>query len=523
VGLVFLFEVLMRGMRSYFLDVAARRSEQALSAVICEKLLGLKMAARPPSVGSFANQVSDFDRLRDFITAASMTTIIDLPFMVMFLLLIYWIAGPLVMVPAIAIPIVLIYSLFIQIPTRRAVRDAMSAASRKHAALVESIAGLEALKILGGESIQQRRWERITDEHSSAGMRARQLTGSSSLFSNFLRHLAWLGTAVGGVYLVFEGELSQGGLIAVMILSMRAMGPLGQVTGLAMRYNQAAVALKMLTRLSNLPQDRPEGRSYVHHDRLNGEIEFSGVSFTYPDQQRAALESIDFKIAIGERVGVIGPIGSGKTTLGKLVLGLYEPQSGAVRVDGYDLRQFDPAILRRNIGCSSQDVFLFQGTLRENVAMGAPWAEDDAILKAAEMAQVSDFASHHPEGFDMQVGERGDLLSGGQRQAVALARALLLDPPILLLDEPTSSMDNATEASIKTALRDYVEGRTLLVITHRASLLDLVTRLVVLDQGRLVADGPKDKILEALQQGRLHTSRKARARKVTIQKGSFPK
>jgi ATP-binding cassette subfamily C protein LapB len=381
----------------------------------------------------------------------------------------------------------------------------MQASSRKHATLVESLSGLESLKILGGESLQQRRWERITDELSAAGMRARQLSGTTTLFANFLRQAAWLGVAVGGVYLLFQGELTQGGLIACLILTMRAMGPLTQITGLAVRYNQAAIALRSLTSLTGQPQDRPEGRSYVHHDRLRGAIEFADVTFAYPDTHQAALEHVDLHVAAGERIGIIGPIGSGKTTLSKLMLGLYEPNKGAVRVDSYDLRQFDPAVLRRNIGCASQDVFLFQGTLRDNLAMGAPWADDEAIMNASEVAQVAEFASRHPEGYDMQVGERGERLSGGQRQTVALARALLLDPPILLLDEPTSSMDNATEVRLKEALRNYIPGRTLLIITHRASLLDLVERLVVLDRGRVVADGPRDEILEALRQGRLRS------------------
>jgi ATP-binding cassette subfamily C protein LapB len=434
-----------------------------------------------------------------------MTTIIDLPFMFLFLLLIYWIAGPLVAIPAAAVPLVLVYGLLIQVPTRRAVNAVMEASGRKHATLVESLTGLESLKILGGESLQQRRWERITDELSASSMRARQLSGTTTLFANFLRQAAWLGVAFGGVYLVFEGELTQGGLIASLILTMRAMGPLTQITSLAVRYNQAAIALRSLTHLTGLPQDRPEGRGYVHHDRLSGAIEFADVTFAYPHTQQSAVQHIDLKITAGERVGIIGPIGSGKTTLGKLLLGLYEADDGAVQVDGYDLRQFDPAVLRRNIGCASQDVFLFQGSLRENLAMGAPWADDEAILHAAEVAQVAEFASRHPEGYDMQVGERGERLSGGQRQTVALARALLLDPPVLLLDEPTSSMDNATEGRLKEALKGYVPGRTLLIITHRASLLELVERLVVLDRGRVVADGPRDEILEALRQGRLRS------------------
>jgi ATP-binding cassette subfamily C protein LapB len=379
--------------------------------------------------------------------------------------------------------------------------------------LVESLAGLEAVRVLGGESIQQRRWEHLTESMSKAGMRARQLSGSSTQFANLLRHAAWLAMAVGGVYMLIQGELTQGGLIliAVLILTMRAVSPMAQVAGLASRFNQAMLALKRLNQLMALPQDRPEGRSYVHRERLEGMFEFSDVAFTYPHQDQPAIEGIDFKIMPGERVGIIGPIGSGKTTLGKLMLGLYEASHGTLRVDGFDIRQFDPTALRRNIGCASQDVFLFHGTLRENIAMGAPWADDEAVLQAAELAHVTDFASRHPHGFDMQVGERGEMLSGGQRQAVSLARALLLDPPVLLLDEPTSSMDNATESALKNTLKQYIKGRTLMIVTHRASLLDLVTRLIVLEAGRVIADGPRTEILEALRSGRLGTAaRKAR-------------
>ena len=507
---VFLFEAVMRTMRSYFLDLAARRSEQALSATICEKMLGLRMDARPPSIGGLANQVSEFDRLRDFLTATTMTTVVDLPFMVLFLLLIYWIGGPLVLIPLAAIPLVLIYALLIQPALRRATADVMQTSSRRHATLVESLSGLEAVRILGGESIQQRRWEHQTESMSKAGMRARQLSGSSTQFANLLRHAAWLAMAVGGVYMLIQGDLTQGGLIAVLILTMRAVSPMAQVAGLAARYNQAMLALKRLNELMALPQDRPEGRSYVHRERIDGMFEFSDVVFTYPHQDQPAIEGIDFKIMPGERVGIIGPIGSGKTTLAKLMLGLYEASHGTVRVDGFDIRQFDPTALRRNIGCVTQDVFLFHGTLRENIAMGAPWADDETILRAAELAHVTDFASRHPHGFDMQVGERGEMLSGGQRQAVSLARALLLDPPVLLLDEPTSSMDNATETALKNTLVQYIKGRTLMIVTHRASLLDLVTRLIVLEAGKVIADGPSTEILEALRRGRLGTkARKA--------------
>jgi ATP-binding cassette subfamily C protein LapB len=252
-----------------------------------------------------------------------------------------------------------------------------------------------------------------------------------------------------------------------------------------------------------LPIERPPQNRFLHRPELHGEVEFKNVTFSYPGQKFPALEGVSFVIKPGERVGLIGRIGSGKTTIEKLVLGLYEPDQGAVLVDGTDLRQLDPADVRRNIGCVLQDVFLFHGTVRDNITLGAPFADDQAVLRAAQVAGVEDFVSRHPLGFDLNVGERGESLSGGQRQAVAVARALLLEPPILVLDEPTSAMDNGAESRFKQRLGETLAGKTLLLVTHRASVLSLVERLIVLDGGRVVADGPKDEVLKALAAGRI--------------------
>jgi ATP-binding cassette subfamily C protein LapB len=308
---------------------------------------------------------------------------------------------------------------------------------------------------------------------------------------------------IAGVYLIGDGQLSMGGLIACTMLTSRAVAPLGQMVGLLMQYHNAKVSLTSLEEVMNKPVERPFDAAFVHRPELKGNIEFRDVEFTYPNAAVSALKGFSCKIAAGDKVVVIGRIGSGKTTLQKLLLGLYQPTGGAVSIDGVDLRQLDPADLRRNIGYVAQDVTLFYGTLRDNIAIGAPYADDATIVAAADAAGLTDFVNRHPDGFDMMIGERGDSLSGGQRQGVAIARALLMDPPILLLDEPTSAMDFSSEQQFKERLRRVAAHKTVIIVTHRNSLLDLATRVIVVDDGRIVADGPRDQVIQALQSGRI--------------------
>jgi ATP-binding cassette, subfamily C, bacterial LapB len=499
--IVFGFDFLLKALRGYFVDVAGRAADVKLAGALFEHVLGLRMAARPASAGAFANSLREFESLRDFFGSASITALVDLPFLFLFVGAVWLIGGWVALVPALAVPLVLAVGLLLQVPLDRAVRAGFEESAQKHGVLVEAIAGLETIKSVGGEGRVQNAWERFVAAAARSAGASRFWAALNVHFASLAANLVTVGVVVVGVHEIAAGRMTVGALVACSILAGRAMAPLAQVAGVLTRYHQSRAALASLDRVMRLPVERPADRRFLHRPQLRGEIEFKRVGFAYPRQKLQALADVSFRIAAGERVGLVGRVGSGKTTVEKLVLGLYEPDSGAVLVDGTDLRQIDPADLRRNIGCVPQDVCLFQGTLRENVAMGAPHVDDEAVLRAARAAGVEDFAARHPMGYDLAVGERGEALSGGQRQAIAIARALLLDPPILVLDEPTSFMDSTAESRFKARLAAELDGRTLLLVTHRVSLLSLVDRLLVLDAGRLVADGPREEVLRLLADG----------------------
>lgn len=502
-GVVYLFDLLMRILRGYFIDVAGKKSDILLSAAIFEKVLGIRMENRPPSVGAFANNLRDFESVRDFITSATITTVVDLPFVVLYLAVIYFIGGPVVLIAMAAIALILLYGVIIQGPLRKSVEETFRASAQKGATLIETLTGVETIKHLGAESNQQRRWEQLTAQIAQWGVRSRLLSASAVNVAAFLQQLSAVAVVIFGVYLITEGNLSMGGLIAVVMLTGRSLGPMAQVANLSVRYFNAKTALMGLEGVMNLEVERPKGKTFISRDRFKGELEFDRVSFSYPGEEKKALSDVSFKVKAGERVAIIGRVGSGKTTIEKLMQCLYHPTEGAVRVDGIDVRQIDPADLRRNVGYVPQDILLFYGNVKENITMGSPHVDDAAVLRAAELAGVMELVNQHPNGFNLQVGERGEFLSGGQRQGIAVARAVLTDPPILLMDEPSNSMDNASEEMLKQRLANYVEDKTLLLITHRASLLSLVDRLIVIESGQVIADGPKETVLEALKQGKL--------------------
>jgi ATP-binding cassette subfamily C protein LapB len=306
-----------------------------------------------------------------------------------------------------------------------------------------------------------------------------------------------------GVYLLIDNKVTMGAIIAASMLAGRAMAPFGQVAGLLMQYHNAKSGLAAVETYMKMRPERTDDANFLHRDSFQGAIEFRNVSFVYPGQQNAALKNVSFKIQPGEKVAFIGRVGSGKSTIQRLILGLYLPSEGAILMDGIDLRQIDPAELRRAAGFVSQDVHLFYGSLRDNIALGAPFANDHDVLAAADIAGVTEFANRHPRGFDMLIGERGDSLSGGQRQAVGIARAVLNDSPVLLLDEPSSAMDYQSEDILKARLGQFTKGKTVVLVTHRTSLLEMVDRLLVIDNGQLMADGPKAQVVEALQSGRV--------------------
>jgi len=503
VMIVICSDFVLRMLRGYFVDLAGSRADVKLSAVIMEKVLGLRMEARPDSAGSFASNLRAFESVRDFISSGLVPPLLALPFALLFVIVIGWIGWPMVIPFVVGITLLLLYSLTVQRRMHALAETTYRASAQRNATLVEGLVGMETVKAMGAEAVIQGKWEKSAALVASVGARLRLLAATSSNGALWVQQMVSLSTVIIGVYLISEGELTMGGLIACYLLSSRAMAPIGQVAGLLVQYHSAATAFESLEELMQRPVERPQDKRFLSRPLLRGDIEFRNVSFAYGAGERPPLREVSFTIRTGERVGILGRVGSGKTTLEKLILGLYQPTGGAVLVDGIDLRQLDPAELRRNIGYVPQDVTLFYGSLRDNIVIGMPEAGDDKVLRAARIAGIADFVAPHPHGYGMLVGERGESLSGGQRQGVAIARALVADPPILLLDEPSASMDHASEEALKQQLRAHGAGKTLIVITHRTSLLDLVDRIIVIDAGRIVADGPKAQVVDALRQGRI--------------------
>ncbi len=504
VAIVFLFDIMLRLMRSRFIDIAGKKADVILSSKLFERILGMKLSARPKSVGVFAHNFREFDGVRDFITSATITTLIDLPFSVIFLLVIYMVAGDLVMVPLLAIPVLIVYGFLIQKPLQQAAENASKSSSQKSALLVESLTAAETVKVNSAESTMQRSWEHAVGQLAKWDASSRFLATSAGNLAMFTQQMVSVGIVVYGVYLIEAVELTMGGLIAAVILGGRAVAPMAQLAQLTTRFHQSNAALNTLNSMMELPVERPDGQHFLSRPGLQGQIQFENVTFKYPGEEVAVLKDVSFNIKPGEKVAIIGRIGSGKSTIEKIILGLYDVDEGSVRVDGIDIRQLDPADLRRNIGYVAQDIDLFYGTVRDNVTIGTTVSDAD-ILQAADLSGTINFINSHPLGFDMPVGERGASLSGGQRQAVALARAVVGKPPILVLDEPTSSMDNSSEEAVKRKLQTFIEDKTLVLVTHRASLLEMVDRIIVMDNGNVVANGPKQQVIEALRQGKIKT------------------
>jgi len=497
------FDTLLRVLRGYILDTAGKRIDVTLSSRIMERVLGLGLADRPASVGSFAANLRAFESVRDFVASASITALVDLPFVLVFLLALVWISPWFVLPPLVGIVLLLFASLVVQQKMQELVDLTQRAASQRNATLVESLVGIETIKFMVAESSIQRKWERATIFLAQTSAKLKLLSSATLSAAQTLSQLVSVFVVIAGVYLMLNNQVSMGGIIAATMLAGRAMAPFGQVAGLLMQFHHAKSGLAAVETHMKTEPERSNESSFLHRSRFEGSIEFKGVSFAYPGHPQVALNKVSFKINPGEKVAIIGRVGSGKSTVQRLMLGLYPPTQGAVLIDGIDSRQIDPAELRRAIGFVPQDVNLFYGSLKENIAMGAPFADDQAVLAAADIAGVSEFANRHPQGFDLAIGERGESLSGGQRQAVGIARAVLNDPPMLLLDEPSSAMDHQSEEALKTRLRKFAIGKTVLLVTHRNSLLDLVDRLIVMDNGQIMADGPKAQVVEALQSGRI--------------------
>lgn len=503
IGLIVCADVVLRSIRSYFLDWASHRVDIKLTARIMEQVLGTRFEMRPSSVGSFASNLRAFETIRDFITSTTIIALIDIPFALIFVLVIAWIS-PYMIIPVLTgAVLLLVYAFSVQIKMQELSETMFRASAARNATLIESLVGLETIKALGIEGYMQRKWEQSSRFLTEVGGKLKLLSASVGNGANGIQQLVNVVLVLLGVYLVIQGDLTMGGLIASTMLAGRALAPIAQSAGLMTQYHNAVTALTSLNEVMSKPVERPDESNFLSRNAFSGDIEFRDVSFNYPGTDIAALKNVSFKLRAGEHVAILGRMGSGKTTLQKLILGLYQPTSGAILIDGIDARQIDPAELRRNIGYVQQETNLFFGTMRENISIAAPHAEDAQVLRAADIGGIAEFINMHPKGFDMPIGERGETLSGGQRQGVGIARAMISNPSVILLDEPTSAMDHSGEDYVKARLKEAAEGKTLMVITHRSSLFDLVNRIIVIDAGKIVADGGKEQVIDALRNGRI--------------------
>ncbi|MGY6028458.1 type I secretion system permease/ATPase [Phytobacter sp. AG2a] len=507
VSIAFIFDFVLKILRGICLDLAGKKTDLVVSSALFERLLGMKMKLRPKRVGSFAQNFQEFQSIRDFLSSLTLTAFIDFPFTLLILLVIGVIGGPLVFIPLLCYPLALLVSWLIQRPLMSRVQKTYQLSNERQAMLVETLTGLDAIKINNAQSERQYQWEHLTGQLSKLELRVKSLSYVAVNFTAWLQQASGVAIIVAGVYVIIGGNLSMGGLIACYLLHRRAMMPIGQLCSLITRYQRARMTKSTIDRMMGLEQEVEAGEVPLKRETLSGAIELRDVTFIYPGNQYASLSNVSLTIQPGEKVGIIGRSGSGKSSLAKLLVGFYQPDSGSVLIDGIDARQIDVHDLRHNIGYAPQDIHLFNGTLRENLLYGASYVDDETMLRVATLTGVHDFARRHPSGYNMQVGERGMSLSGGQRQAVTLARALLLDPPVLLMDEPTSSMDNTSEDLIKKALAPVIANKTLLMVTHRASLLSLVDRLIIVDNGKIIADGPKESVMSALKKGQIHANR----------------
>ena len=499
VSIIFISDFAIRTVRGYFLDLASSKSDPAIADALFEQMLDAQMKTRRGSSGSLASTLKEFESIREFLTSATLTTFIDIPFALVFLVVIWLIGGPMVYVPLVAIPIMLFTGLAVQPQLKRLIQESQEDGHHKHAILVETLSGLETIKSLGAGALMRRRWQEAVVHQSNVGLKSRMLAQLATNVANTAQQFVQVGVVTLGAFLVNEGQLGFGSIIACTILAGRAIAPMAQITQLLTRMNQTVLSYRTLDKLMNQEREHAHGRVFLSRPDFQGAIEFRNVTFTYPGAAKPTLQNVSFQIAPKEKVAVIGKVGSGKTTVSKLILGLYQPDSGSVLIDGVDVRQIDPSDLRRALGVVLQDIWLIGGTVKQNIALGGSFPTDEEILRAAQIAGVDDFVKQHPQGYGMLLGERGEGLSGGQRQAIAVARALLGKPKILLFDEATSAMDLGAETALLQRLGTEIADCTFVTITHKASLLQIVDKIVVIDQGRVAMQGTPEQLMKAQQ------------------------
>lgn len=494
-------EFVMRLLKGRLVDEGSKRADLAVNATLLREIMGVRLDARPQSVGIFASSMREFDALREFISSALFVTIADLPFIFMFLLLIWVIGGSLVVLPATVVLLILILSVVVQRRLMGAMRENMRHAGEKQSVLVESMLNLEMLKVHNAQGYLQRRWEITNAASAQSYLQIRKINLWVTGVTTALQQLTSVGVIVMGVYMIHDQTLSLGALIACNILASRTLTPLGQIVQLATRYQQARAALETLDGLVRRPRDRQKDHRYVIPQTIDGRLSAHDVSFHYTGENRAkVVDGVSLQLQAGDRLAVIGHIGCGKSTLLRLLSGLYHPVSGQIRVDDLDIGQIEPTELRRHFGYVGQDPQLFKGTVRENLTLSDTWITDERIVQVLKRLGLYSMVAAHPRGLDMQLSESGAGLSGGQRQLLTIARMMLRDPAIVFMDEPTANMDQDTETLVIAELDAWLKGRTLVVATHRPQMLTIVNRLALMHRGKIVQEGPRQEVLRKLAQ-----------------------
>ncbi|CAD5369108.1 Protease/lipase ABC transporter permease/ATP-binding protein [Rubrivivax sp. A210] len=506
-ALALAFDLMARQLRAHLIDVAGRKADLIVGAMLFRHTLGMRMEQRPASAGAYAHQVAQVEMVREFFASATLAAISDLPFIVIFVGMAFSTGGPLGWVLVVAIPLLLVVSAVIQGSLRRAMTENMAQTADLHGVLVEAVDGIEDLKAAGAQGRFLRRYEEATAAAATAMLHSRSITAWTMNLSSIAQQVVTMVMLVWGVFLIDEKVITGGALIGAVMFATRAVAPLASVTSLATRYQGARAAMRTLDYVMQQPVERDATRVYVPKREFSGRVGLADVGFSYPAQTDGTegprvLKGLTLRFEPGERVAILGRIGSGKSTVLRLLAGLYQPSEGLVEVDGIDLRQIDPADYRVRVGFVSQDPRLFTGTLRDNVLLDRPGADPARLADVARLTGLDRLVAGHPKGWELPVGEAGALLSGGQRQLVALARCLVTQPQILLMDEPTSSMDAQSEVAFLRQLKEACGNCTLVMVTHRPAVLELVNRVVVVDAGRVVMDGPKDQVLAVLSGGR---------------------
>ncbi|MGB5443900.1 MAG: type I secretion system permease/ATPase, partial [Psychromonas sp.] len=502
-SVAYLFDLILKQLRSYLIDMAGKKIDIQVSSKLFAKIIGMPLEKRAASVGGMARQLGEFDNVREFLSSATITALVDLPFSFLFVFIIWIVAGDLALFCIIATVLILGYSLLVQPKLRRAIEESNKFSGLRHGHLVESLSAVESIKANGAEGIVQNAWQQMLGHTSNWQLKTKVITNSVANVSGFIVQMAVIAVIVLGVYRVSQGLISMGAIIAAVMLSSRAIGPMAKIAALMTRYNQTLTSLRQLDGIMGQEAEFENKGHLASRSKLVGNIVIEHVAFNYPNIEKPALYPLSLSIKPGEKIAIIGRNGSGKSTLAKVLLGLFQPTQGSIRYDGLHQGQIHPSDLRRNFGYLAQDIVLFHGSIKDNILFGTRQVTEYQLMRAVQLSGVSMFTDLDSQGLDQQVGEGGKSLSRGQRQAVAFARAILNDPQILLLDEPTASLDARAEKLFIQSMTQTVHNRTMFLITHKMHLLQLVDRIIVLDKGHLVADGPKQVILEQLKNGSL--------------------